>query len=347
MIRCKKCILPENYPGIDFNTKGICNYCINESQNNIISTKIKSDAKADLEKTINEVRGKGKNYDCLVSLSGGKDSAYVAYLMKEKYKLKVLGITIDMGFMSKTAMMNIQKVVKKLDIDLIIVKPHEGFYKKVFSYLFTNMSKEGCIPTICYVCGPLTDGISLKLAVEKEIPLIFHGYGPNQPPDTRFFYEFPKSHITGGGFSPEIFNDAIFNQRDKNVFWNPAQHTPEKFLPRVLMPLHVIDYDENKIIKEIAQFELISKRKSSPLATNCSLNWPMIYFQTKKLGYPPYMDFFSDLIREGKASRIKWLLIVNAIMLQIRLGVFKRKEIKNVLNRLGISEKDILERDWD
>lgn len=347
MKRCSKCILPENFPGIIFNEHGICNYCLEETNKSELKDEKKKALRADFEKTIRDCKGKGRDYDCLVSFSGGKDSTYLAHLMKNVYKLRILTFSIDIGFMSNTALNNIKGAAKKLDVDHVLFKPHEGFYYKLFAYLFTHMSKEGSVPSICYVCGPVTDGIALKFAIEKHIPLIVHGYGPNQPPDNRFVYEFPRAHLEGDGFSPPIFQDESFDEADRSVIWDFNKYQDAGPLPRVLMPLHVLDYDEDKVIKKVEDLGLIRKGRATPMKTNCLLNWPMIYFQAKKLGYMPYLDFFSDLIREGKASRSKWLLMERIVALQVKLGIFKRKEIRSVLNKLGLTEADVLNRDWE
>ncbi|MBU2102993.1 MAG: hypothetical protein ABH865_09280 [Candidatus Omnitrophota bacterium] len=79
MQRCKKCIMPSNYPGISFNEKGICNFCAAQ-----MSPDVAKDAQEafynDFRNTVNNARGKGREYDCLISLSGGKDNVCRAYL---------------------------------------------------------------------------------------------------------------------------------------------------------------------------------------------------------------------------------------------------------------------------
>lgn len=347
MERCKKCILPGNFPNVSFDEHGVCNYCHENIQPAIDNGERRTELLQDFKRTIEECRGKGRDYDCLVSLSGGKDSAYLAHLMKEHYGLRTLAFTIDMGFMSDAALENVKTIVQKLDLHHILFRPPDRFYTKLFAHLFTHMSQKGCIPSICFVCGPITDGIILKAAVEKGIPLIVHGYGPNQPPDTRFFYEFPRTHLEGSGFTKGVLEKVNFDDEDRNILWDYERYKDIGQLPRVLMPLHVLDYDEDAVIKKVESLGLIAKRKANPMVTNCMLNWPMVYFQIKKLGYNPYIDFFSELIRLGKADRRKWLLLDSIITWQVKLGIFKRKEIQNVLSKLNITEKDVLDRKWN
>ena len=83
MERCKKCILPVNYPFLEF-YNGICYYCKNYEK------KFINDEKFLEILHYNKLKNKNKNYDCLVGLSGGRDSAYGLYVLKQKYKLKPL-----------------------------------------------------------------------------------------------------------------------------------------------------------------------------------------------------------------------------------------------------------------
>jgi len=85
MIRCSKCILPEDFPNIQFDDKGVCNYCAawdgkwkqfdsNRSEQELVSI-------------IDAAKAKKRRYDCLIPYSGGRDSSYVVYLCKNKYNL--------------------------------------------------------------------------------------------------------------------------------------------------------------------------------------------------------------------------------------------------------------------
>ncbi|MCT7487112.1 N-acetyl sugar amidotransferase [Aliarcobacter cryaerophilus] len=118
--RCKRCVMDTSVKDIYFDNEGICNYCkeyeIN-SKNIIFEDKeIKEKKLKNLIKTIKTI-SKGQEYDCIIGLSGGADSTYVAYLVKQ-YALKPLVIHMDNGWNSETAVRNIENTVNKLGFDL-------------------------------------------------------------------------------------------------------------------------------------------------------------------------------------------------------------------------------------
>ena len=84
MKRCTKCILPESFPHISFNDEGVCNFC----QSFKGQEKVQEDKSQYLEKFKNLIANvKGKSdYDCAVSYSGGKDSSYTLYVLKEVFR---------------------------------------------------------------------------------------------------------------------------------------------------------------------------------------------------------------------------------------------------------------------
>lgn len=118
---CSKCILDTNDdPGLEFNESGICSYCLSydkTANKNNLNLKEHNDEK--LEHIIERIKREGINneYDCILGVSGGVDSTYVAYKAKE-FGLRPLVIHYDNGWNSELAVMNIENTVKKLDLDL-------------------------------------------------------------------------------------------------------------------------------------------------------------------------------------------------------------------------------------
>jgi hypothetical protein len=79
MQRCTKCILPSSFPGIVFNEQGICNYCLQHVPVSVYG-------EAELKRVLSQYRGKGDKYDCILTLSGGRDSAFVMHqIQNESY----------------------------------------------------------------------------------------------------------------------------------------------------------------------------------------------------------------------------------------------------------------------
>src|SRR5262249_36623071 len=134
---------------------------------------------ADLERTLAACRGQG-DYDCLVNLSGGKDSCYLLYKLAREYGLNVLAFTTGMN-VPEIAWDNIRRTIATLGVDHMVYTPPRDFYRKLFRFLLQNQEARGAVRTVCYVCAPLFEGYALALAVDKRIPLVIAGYSPGQP----------------------------------------------------------------------------------------------------------------------------------------------------------------------
>jgi predicted PP-loop superfamily ATPase len=95
MKRCANCILPHTYPGITFDESGTCNHCITYKERKYLG----GDAlKERIESFLKNVRGKSNSYDCVIGLSGGRDSSYLIYYLVKRLNLNVLAYSIDNGF---------------------------------------------------------------------------------------------------------------------------------------------------------------------------------------------------------------------------------------------------------
>jgi len=118
---CKRCIMDTSDPEIVFDENGFCNHCSRALK--LINTPPISLTSEEKEKSlkilVDKIKAKGKNkkYDCIIGVSGGVDSTYAAYLVK-KNGLNPLAVHLDNGWNSRIAVTNIEKTLKKLDIDL-------------------------------------------------------------------------------------------------------------------------------------------------------------------------------------------------------------------------------------
>jgi N-acetyl sugar amidotransferase len=118
---CSRCIMDTTDPDIQFDESGICNHCKNAFvQLNSKPYCLEPSEKAKwLEHLVSEIKesGKNKKYDCIIGLSGGVDSSYVAYKVKES-GLRPLAVHLDNGWDSELSVKNIENICNKLNIDL-------------------------------------------------------------------------------------------------------------------------------------------------------------------------------------------------------------------------------------
>lgn len=117
--RCVRCVMDTTDPDILFDADGVCNHCrsYEKYRNSIGSSEERAKKLRELITGLKE-RGRGKDYDCIMGLSGGVDSSYLAWLAVKEFGLRPLVVHVDTGWNSELAVNNIQNIVQKLGIDL-------------------------------------------------------------------------------------------------------------------------------------------------------------------------------------------------------------------------------------
>jgi hypothetical protein len=342
MRSCKKCLLPEVVPGANIDRNGICEPC--RTYEKVDAPVIESERKAreaDLERTLRDVRGKGE-FDCLVPVSGGKDSIYLLYKLKVEYGLNVLAFTTDINI-PELAWENIKRAIRQLDVQHISYTPPHSLYTKLFRYLLQNQEERGAVYTISYVYAPLFEGDAIRLAMEKRIPLILAGYSPGQPEPERMFYEFSRKLITETDWTPPALRSSgAFGESELSYFYNPHRLPSGAIFPRYLAPFHAWPYSQEEIMKKLVKLGLVRGAKhANPIFTNYPINWLLMYSDLKNFGYNPYHPEFSALIREGKASRAYWKVMAPIVNFIIRKKIHLGRNVALSLKELGITEKDL------
>lgn len=145
--QCTRCLMDTTDPDIIFDGNGHCNHCRR------YALKLKNrpsvvERQNELEKLVSKIKkdGKNKEYDCVIGVSGGVDSTYVAYLVKQ-LGLRPLAVHMDNGWNSELAVSNIEKFLKKLGIDLCtVVLDWDEFKDLQLSFLKASTS-DAEIPT--------------------------------------------------------------------------------------------------------------------------------------------------------------------------------------------------------
>ncbi|MCP5301007.1 MAG: hypothetical protein H6954_14935 [Chromatiaceae bacterium] len=343
MAKCKSCLITDKVAGVEIGADGTCNLCKAHATSPAHTDDAgRVERQADLEKTLADVRGGGE-YDCLVPLSGGKDSVYLLHKLKTQYPhVRVLAYTTDVNI-PDIAWHNIRTTTEKLEIDHLVYRPPESFYRKVFRYILRNQEERGAVYSVSYVYAPLFEGDAIKVAVEKDIPLILAGYSPGQPEPERMLYEFSRQLIeTVAWTPPELAQCGEFSEDELKRFFDPARYPAGTCFPRYLAPYHAWPYDQDEIMKEVVRLGLVKSAKhASPIFSNYPINWLLMYSDIKHFGYNPYMPEFSALIREGKASLNQWRALGPLVDFMITRKLLLGAEVKRSMAWLDLDESQL------
>jgi N-acetyl sugar amidotransferase len=117
---CANCVMDTSDSRIRFDERGVCDHCNTFTSTILPNWHTDERGEAELQKLTDEIKaaGRGKDFDCIIGMSGGIDSSYLTYLAKEKMGLRPLVFHVDAGWNSQEAVNNIEKLVDKLGLDL-------------------------------------------------------------------------------------------------------------------------------------------------------------------------------------------------------------------------------------
>jgi N-acetyl sugar amidotransferase len=155
---CIRCVMDTSDPEISFDEHGVCNHCRAYSE---LATREFRDG--DLDAIAQEIKraGVGKDYDCVIGVSGGVDSTYVAHEVK-RLGLRPLAVHLDNGWDSELAIHNIQQALRTLDIDLVTrVLDWDEFRQLQVSFLRASVP-DGEIPTDHAIFATLNEEASKR-----------------------------------------------------------------------------------------------------------------------------------------------------------------------------------------
>ena len=117
---CNRCVMDTTDMDITFDEKGYCNHCTYAIATNEYNERNNERSQEKLNLVLNNIKakGKGQKYDCIVGISGGVDSCYIAYLCKTN-GLKPLLVHMDNGWDTEISVKNIKNIARKLDLDYV------------------------------------------------------------------------------------------------------------------------------------------------------------------------------------------------------------------------------------
>ncbi|ALU14152.1 N-acetyl sugar amidotransferase [Eubacterium limosum] len=165
---CKRCVMPDTRPGIEFNENGICSACV--AYEKAKETDWEQRYK-DLEKLCDQYRGmNGSSYDCAIAVSGGKDSHYQVHIMKEVMGMNPILFSVEDNFkMTEAGKHNLKNISETFGCNIISLKPDIKTQKKLMRKTFESYGK----PT--WFIDRLIYTYPLIMALKFNTPLLVYG----------------------------------------------------------------------------------------------------------------------------------------------------------------------------
>jgi amino acid adenylation domain-containing protein len=324
---CIQCGLPANYPGAEFDDAGVCNLCRSfEDYQQKVKRYFRT--KDDLQVVFNEGKGQKKGaYDCIMLLSGGKDSTYALAQLVEM-GLKVLAFTLDNGFISEQAKANISRVVNELGVDHIFGRTPAMNDIFVDSLQRRHNVCDGCFKTI-YT-------LSIKVALEKGIPYIVTGLSRGQFFETRLTEElFRNSEVDVARIDQTILearkayhrvDDAVKQLLDVAVFDGDQVFEQVQFIDFY----RYCDVSLEDMLKYLDERLPWVRPTDTGRSTNCLINQAGIYIHKKERGYSNYAFPYSWDVRIGHKTREASLEEINEEI--------DENEVQRILREIGYTE---------
>ena len=241
-MECKKCLSNLTISSLKLNKNGICQFCkIHEEMDK--EYPLNKYSEENIFKISKKIANEGKNlnHDCLVGVSGGRDSSFLLYYIKKILKLRPLAVHYDNGFDSDTSVSNILKVCKNLGVELETNVADWETFKKVTRSFFLAGVSDPDTPTDVGIFKTM-----YEIAYREKIKYVFNGHSFRtegiEPLDWTYM---------DGKYIEDVhrkFGDGDLSKFDNFYIKDLIKY---KFLSgiKTILPLNYIPYSYEKIEK--------------------------------------------------------------------------------------------------
>lgn len=297
---CVKCGMPSNYPDIRFNTAGICNVC--EGFATYREKAYGYFRKREELRTLFETHRKEKEgeYDCLMLLSGGKDSTYVLYQLVKEMGLRPLVFSLDNGYISEGAKENMRAVAKDLGVELIF-----GTVAGM-NEIFADSLRE--FSNVCNGCFKTIYTLSMQLAKQKNIRYIVTGLSRGQLYETRLHDLFCANTFDAAQIDELVLRsriayhkkeDAVSRLMDVSIFEDEQIFRDIQFIDFY----RYWDVSLDEMYTYLNQHAPWVRPSDTGRSTNCLVNDVGIYIHKKEKGFHNYALPYSWDVRMEHKNR--------------------------------------------
>jgi N-acetyl sugar amidotransferase len=310
-------------PEIVFDKNCICNHCLEFDSITSKSWFPNKEGERMLSEILSKVKNEGTNkeYDCIIGLSGGVDSSYLAIVLK-KYNLRPLVVHIDAGWNTEIAVSNIEKIVKYCDYDLYThVMDWEEIKDLQVAYLKAGVANQDVVQDHAFFATLYHFAVKNKIsyiisggniATESVFPQAWHHSAMDA-------INLKSIHKKYGTIQLKKYKTISFF---KYYFYYPFVKGM-----KTIRPLNYLPYNRREAIealKKEVDYKEYGKKHSESRFTKFFQN----YYLPKKFGYDKRKPHLSSQILSGEISR-------NEAIMELKTPVYRENELRESLEYIG------------
>jgi len=292
---CANCVMDTTDTSITFDEAGVCNHC-HRYADQMARIPSGEAASQELQALVDKIKaaGQGKPYDCIIGLSGGVDSTYVAYLTKKILGLSPLAVHLDNGWNSELSVHNIENIVKKLDIDLYTHVIDWDEFKDIQLSFLKASTPDSEVPTDHAI-------FSILRQLRRKYKLDYVLNGINSKTESHHPLGWSQGH-SDFGYIKSV--QKMFGTKKIKTFPHGNIFTifEDRFSSKWVNVLNYIDYNKNeakKIITEELEWQDYGGKHFESIYTRFYQG----YILPQKFGFDKRKMHLSSLICAGEMSR--------------------------------------------
>jgi N-acetyl sugar amidotransferase len=330
---CTRCVMDTTDPDIIFDDKGECNHC--KAYDDRVKKEIFLDSRINsvkLDKIVFNIKDAGKNnrYDCIIGISGGVDSTFVAYKAKQ-LGLRPLAVHLDNGWDSELAVKNIENVLKKLGIELYTHVIDWNEFKDLQLAFLKASTPDSEIPSDHAILALL-----YQMADKFKIKYVLPGFNirteshlPRAWSQGHEDWKYIKSvHKRFGTVKLKTFPHMNFYEYNMYLL-------TQKWIP-ILNYFNYVKKDALKILENDLGWKYYGGKHYESIYTRFYQG----YILPKKFGYDKRKTHFSSLICSGEMSRDDALAELKNEIYPLSL---QNEDKEYVIKKLGLTDAEFNE----
>jgi len=331
---CKRCCMPETQELLTFDEMGICTMCRSSEQKMHINW---AEREKQLRKIFEEAKKNSQgNYDCIVGISGGKDSTFQLYVLTQIYEMNPLAVTFNHGWYSEVGKQNLQNAIEIFNVDHLMFTPRRKSINKLAKKSLS------VIGDCCWHCHAGVAGFLVQTAIKYNIPLIVWGESTSEKSGKATYYKpqkFGREYLikTSSKVTAEEMEDNEIKKNELQPYVLPSQEELDK---SGITGVYLGDYffwDDERQMEFVRdkfgwQEDDVDGTYKKYKSSGCIMTGVHDYSKFVKRGFGRATDHASEDIRAGLLTREEGLELAKKYDSQ------EPESLKNYLKITGMTK---------